>query len=170
MACALTQDFNLDCRDSIGGVKIVSVIEVGNVSAMTDASGVVTAITKVSGKVFRKYTLIRDTSSASETLTVNEQNGTVFAAQTVDIIINKRQANTRNEIMLMAKNNLIFIVTDNNGKNFMYGKEFGLVLSAGVAATGTAWGDRNGYTLPFAGNERELAYEVSDSAMATLYS
>src|SRR5689334_21696326 len=116
--CALTQDLNLDCRDSIGGIKTVSVIEIGNISSMTDASGVVTAITKVSGKVFRKYSLIRDTSNASETLTVSEQNGTVFSAQQVEIILNKRQANTRNEIMLMAKNNLVFIVTDNNDKNF----------------------------------------------------
>lgn len=166
--CSLTQDFNLDCRDAIGGIKIVYLIEIGNISAIVDASGVITTITKATSKVFRKYTLIRDTSHATETLTVSEQNGTVFSAQQVEIIINKRQANTRNEIMLLAQNNLAMVVTDNNNKNFLYGREFGLVLTAAVAGTGTAWGDRNGYTLPFAGNERVLAYEVSDAAMATL--
>jgi hypothetical protein len=166
--CALTQDFNLDCRDSIGGVKTIYLIEAGNISAVTEASGVVSAITKTAGSVFRKYSLIRDTSNATETLTVNEQNGTVFAAQAVEVIINKRQANTRNEIMLLAKNNISFVVVDMNGKAFLYGREFGLVLGAGVAATGTAWGDRNGYTLPFAGNEKELAPEVQVSVIATL--
>lgn len=168
--CALTQDFNLnaDCRDAIGGIKAVYFIEIGNVVSVTDASGMVTAITKATGAVFRKYTLIRQTSKASDSLTVNEQNGTIFSAHTLEIIINKRNANTRNEIMIMGRVNLQAVVTDNNGKSFLYGKDFGLTLGAGTGDTGTAWGDRNGYTLPFAGNERELALEVSDAVMLTL--
>lgn len=58
MACALTQDLTLDCRDSVGGLKEVYVIELGNVSTMTVTSGVVTALTKATGKKFRKYSLI----------------------------------------------------------------------------------------------------------------
>lgn len=168
MACALTQDFNLDCRDAIGGVKVVYFIETSNISSITDASGVISAITKVTGKVFRKYALIRDTSNFTDTLTVNEANGTVFAAEVLEIVINKMQANTRNEIMLLARTNVTAVVGDNSGKYFMLGREFGLVLGSAVGATGTAWGDRNGYTLPFAGNERELAYEVSSSVITTL--
>lgn len=168
MACSLTQDFNLDCRDAIGGLKVVYLIETPNISTYTDASGVVTAITKVTGKIFRKYTLIRDTSNFTDVLTVSEQNGTVFAAETLDLIINKMQANTRNEIMLLGRNNLTAVVGDNSGKYFLLGREFGLVLATGTGASGTAWGDRNGYTLAFAGNERELAYEVSSSVITTL--
>jgi hypothetical protein len=168
--CALTQDFNLnaDCRDAIGGIKIVHVIEIGNVLSVTEASGMVTAITKATGTIFRKYTLIRATSHADDALTVNEQNGSIFSAQSVEIIMNKRNANARNEIMIMGRVNLAFVVTDNNGKSFLYGREFGLTMGAGTGATGTAWGDRNGYTLPFAGNERELAPEVDDATMLTL--
>lgn len=168
MPCALTQDYNLDCRDAIGGIKTAYFMEIGNVIAIVDASGVVNTITKVTGKIFRKYALIRATSNSSETLTVSEPNGTVYSAQTLEIILNKRQANTRNEIMLLAKNNLITVVTDNNNNSWLYGRENGLVMGAGVAASGTAWGDRNGYTLPFAGEERELAYQVSDACLATL--
>lgn len=168
MPCSLTQDFNLDCRDAIGGLKIVYFIETSNISAIVDASGVVTTITKATGKIFRKYALIRDTSNFTDTLTVSEANGTVFAAETLEVIINKMQANTRNEIMLLARTNLTAVVGDNSGKYFMLGREFGLVLATGTGATGTAWGDRNGYTLSFAGNERELAYEVSSAAVATL--
>jgi hypothetical protein len=166
MACALTQGFNLDCRDSIGGVKYLYIIETGNISSITEASGVVTALTLAGTP--RRYNLIRDTSNFSETLTVSEQNGTVFAAQSVEIVINKRQANTRNEIMLLAKNNLTFFIVDNNGKGWMIGREFGLVLGAAVTGSGMAWGDRNGYTLPFAGNEKELAPEIAADVLATL--
>ncbi len=55
MACALTQGYTLDCRDSLGGITEVYFIEAGNVSSITEASGVVSAIVKGSGKVFRKY-------------------------------------------------------------------------------------------------------------------
>jgi hypothetical protein len=174
MACVLTQGYNLDCREGIGGLKEVYIIELANVSAITEVSGVVTAITKASGKRFWKYSLVRETSNGTETITANEQNGTLFFAQQVQIILNKRQASVRNEVMLLAKNNLIIIGVENqlnsSGQNraFLYGKTQGLQLNAGTAETGTAWGDRNGYTLPFAGNEPELAPEVTYALLAAL--
>lgn len=173
MACALTQGYNLDCREGIGGIKEVYIIELANISSMTESSGVITAITKVTGKRFWKYSLVRETSNTTETLTGNEQNGTFFIAQQVQIILNKRQASVRNEILLLAKNNLVIIAVDNavpgvTAKAWMFGKTQGLILASGTAESGTAWGDRNGYTLPFAGNEPELAPEVLFSLIASL--
>lgn len=174
MACALTQGYNLDCREGIGGIKEVYITELANVTASTEVSGVVTAITKATGKRFWKYSLVRETSNATETITANEQNGTLYYAQQVQIILNKRQASVRNEVMLLAKNTgLIIIVVENavtgsNNKAWMFGKTQGLQLTAGTSETGTAWGDRNGYTLPFAGNEPELAPEVDYSLIAAL--
>jgi len=173
MACALTQGYNLDCREGIGGIKEVYIIELANISSMVESSGVITAITKVTGKRFWKYSLVRETSNATETITGNQQNGTLFYAQQVQIILNKRQASVRNEVMLLAKNNLIMIVVENsipnvNNKAWLFGKTQGLILASGTSETGTAWGDRNGYTLPFAGNEPELAPEVLYSLLAAL--
>jgi hypothetical protein len=65
--------------------------------------------------------------------------------------------NTRNEILLLAKNNLVAIVKDNNDKMWILGFANGLDITGGGSATGTAFGDRNGYTLTFTGNEKELA-------------
>ncbi len=168
MACALTQGFVLDCREGIGGLKEVYVIEVLSVSAVTESSGVVTAITKTTGKRFWKYSLVRETSNATETITGNEQNGTIYYDQQVQIILNKRQASVRNEVMLLAKNFLMIVGVENSGKAFLYGREQGLQLLTGTAETGTAWADRNGYTLPFAGKEKELAPEVQASVLTTL--
>lgn len=168
MACALTQGFNLDCRDAVGGIKEIYLIEIGNLSAVTEASGIVTAITNAAGKRFWKYSLIRETSNFSEAITGNEANGTIFYTQTGEIIVNKKQASVRNEIMLLAKNNVAIVAVDNNGKGWLYGRVFGLMLNAGTAATGTAWGDRNGYTLTFNGTEKELAPEVTTGVIATL--
>jgi hypothetical protein len=74
----------------------------------------------------------------------------------------------RNEILLLAKNYLIMIVHDNNDTYRMMGREFGLRMETGTANTGTAWGDRNGYTLNFTGKEPELSPFVDGSVIATL--
>jgi hypothetical protein len=168
MSCALTQGYTLDCREGIGGLKEVYIMELANLSSSTELSGVITSITKATGKRFWKYSLVRETSNAEETISGNEQNGTIFYDQTVNIVLNKRQASVRNEVMLLAKNFLVIIGVENSGKAFMYGKTQGLQLLTGKAETGVAWGDRNGYTLPFNGKEQELAPEVNSSLIASL--
>lgn len=170
MACALTSGYTLDCKDSLGGVKAVWFIEHANVSSVTEASGVVTAITKGAGKVFYKYELVRNTSSLTENITASVENGTVFYAQELSVILNKMQASTRNEILLLAKNVLMAVVQDSNGKYWLLGKTNGIDITGGSSATGTAQGDRNGYTLTFTGGEPALAPEVSSGIIAGLTS
>lgn len=166
--CALTSDYSFGCDVGIGGVKECYIIELGNVASVTESSGTLTTITKATGKVFRKYQLVLETASFDEDITGNRQNGTLFYPQKGVIIINKQQVAVRNEILLLAKNQLAFVVKDNNGAYKYYGREFGMMLQTGSANTGTAWGDRNGYTLNFTGNELELAPFVSDAVIATL--
>jgi hypothetical protein len=168
MACALTQGYTLDCKDSLGGIKAAWFIAHADVTAVTEASGVVSAITKAAGKVFYKYQLVRNTSSMTENVTSSVENGTVFYAQELSIILNKMQANTRNEILLLAKNNLMAVVEDANGKYWLLGKSNGLDLTGGNSGSGTAQGDRNGYTLTFSGGEKELAPEVNSGIIAGL--
>ena len=168
MSCALTQNYVLDCRDSLGGLKAVLFIEAGNIATTTEALGVVTAITLEAGKVFYKYDLIKETSSFTETVTASVQNGTVFYGQELTVILNKLQANTRNEILLLAQNSLVAIAEDRNGKYWMLGKEGGLDMTAGTSASGVATGDRSGYELTFSGQEKALAPEVSSSIIAAL--
>lgn len=170
MACALTQGYTLDCKDSVGGIKAVWFIASDDVSAITEASGIVSAITKSGGKVFYKYELVKNTGSLTETVTASVENGTVFYAQELSIVLNKMQANTRNEILLLAKNNLLAVVQDSNNKYWLLGKENGIDITGGTAATGTAQGDRNGYTLTFSGGEPALAPEVSSGIIAGLTS
>lgn len=168
MSCALTQSYVLDCKDSLGGLKSVLFIEAGNVSSTTEVAGVVTVVTLAEGKNFYKYDLVKETSSFTETVTASVQNGTIFYAQELTIILNKLQANTRNEILLLAQNSLIAIAEDRNGKYWMLGKTGGLDITGGTAASGVATGDRSGYELTFSGQEKELAPEVSSAIIAGL--
>jgi hypothetical protein len=70
--------------------------------------------------------------------------------------------------LLLAKNNLLAVVQDGNDKYWLLGKVNGADLTGGHGATGAAFGDRNGYTLTFTGNEPALAPEVSSSIIAGL--
>jgi len=157
MPCALTQSYTLDCKDSIGGLKEVWFAAVEDVASWTGASGTITAVTMDAGKYFWKYELVKESSNFAEAVNTNVQNGTVFYAQTLEIILNKLQVNTRNEILLLAKNRLVALVKDNNDTIWVLGYANGLDITGGGSATGTAFGDRNGYTLTFTGNEKELA-------------
>lgn len=158
----------IDCRDSIGGAKEILFIEFDNVTSMTEASGVVTAMVLASGKQFRRYVVPKETSFFTEALTANVQNGTNFYQQELTIVLNKMQANTRNEIQLLAQNRLIAIVLDLNGKYWLLGKEQAIDATGGDGGTGTAHGDRNGYQRVFTGMERFMAPEVQASIIAGL--
>jgi len=72
--------------------------------------------------------LVKQTSSLTENITASVENGTVFYAQELSIILNKLQASTRNEILLLAKNNLLAVVQDGNDKYWLLGKVNGADL------------------------------------------
>jgi formyltetrahydrofolate synthetase len=167
MACNLTQGFPIDCKNNVGGIKAVYIANKENIATIVETAGVVTTLTMDAGTDFYKYDQIKESSNFAETITTNVQNGTVFYAQTIEVILNKLQTNTRNEILLLSQATTCVIVEDNNGKYWLLGKNNGLDVTGGGSATGTAFGDRNGYTLTFAGSEPELATEVSSSVMAS---
>lgn len=167
MACALTQGFVLDCKESVGGIKSVRFVEFDNVASITYAAGVAT-LTMVASKKFWKYAQVRETSSFTETITANVQNGTIFYQQELTVILNKLAAATRNEILLLAKNRLMAIVEDMNGSYWLLGAKNGLDITGGNSATGTASGDRNGYTLTFQAMEADPMWSVSSGAISAI--
>ena len=168
MACALTSNYTLDCRDSVGGLVEIYFIEAGNVSSIIEASGVVTAITKASGKVFRKYEQDQDTAFFVENLNSNVQNGSMFYQQELTIVCNKMQTAVRNELLLLNKNRLIAVAKYANGAYWLLGKTRFLHATAGNSGSGTASGDRNGYTFTYTALEPSLAPSVDSTIIAGL--
>lgn len=166
--CALTQDYNFGCAVGTGGTKEIWLMELGNVASFTESSGTLTAITKTTGSIFRKYQLVQETANFQEDIVGNRQNGTIYYDQKGTIVLNKQSVAVRNEILLLAMNLLVIVMHDNNDTYRLLGRQFGLRLDTGSAATGTAWGDRNGYTLNFDGKEPQLAPFVDPAVIATL--
>ena len=168
MPCALTSGYSLDCKDSSGGITEIYFIEKGNLTTVAEASGVVTGITKANGKRFYKYELPKETGMVQETINGNVQNGTVFYASELKLVVNKLNTTVRNEMKLLAQNTLIAVAKDNNNKYWLVGKQRGIDLTTGTMGSGTAFGDRSGFDLTFTGSEPEPMIEVEASVAAAL--
>ena len=162
MPCAIVSGYTIDCRETIGGIDAVFFAEYGNVT-ITDASGIVTGITKAAGKKFFKFEIPTKSSAvASSNPTGSIENGTLFFEQTLDFPINKRDATTRNIVTTLAKNKVVAVTLDKDGTFRMYGKGAGLYLAASTGTSGAAAGDAQGYVLKFEGSEKEDFFEVTN--------
>lgn len=168
MSCDITSGFALSCRDNTGGIKNLYILS-GSITSITDASeGLIEEISG-SGEMFQ-YELFRQTSDFSEAINATPENGTVFYEQNVNATFFKLQSATRNQIRVLAKNPELKIVVetnngsvDNVGRYWLLGEENGVQLLSGTGQSGTAFGDLNGYTLTFTGQEPEPASELSGS-------
>ncbi len=166
--CDITSGFELGCRDNTGGIKNLYILS-GSIDSITDASEGL--ISEISGAgEFFQYELFRQTSDFTEAISSTPENGTVFYEQTANAVFFKMQSSTRNQVRVLAKNpNLKIIVETNNGSQdnvgryWLLGEENGVQLLTGTGATGTAFGDLNGYNLTFTGQEPEPASELSGS-------
>lgn len=169
MACAsLTQDLPRDCGGNIGGISEIYITNKSNVVSKTVVAGVITAIEMIEDGRYYKWDMPRNTAELKEDTKINEENGTQYEEQTVDMVFNKLQTNIRNEILLAGYDVTDVIVKDKNGKYWNPGFENGMQISAKTAGTGKAKGDRNGMTLQLKGEEAETFHEVNSAIVAAL--
>jgi hypothetical protein len=174
MSCAITSGYSIECRESVGGIETIYLIEneylydASGVSRVTSVSGVVTALTKDTGKKFWKFEVPRATSTANNGITSSIENGTFFFTHQVIFPINSRSADVRNIVTTLAKNRLTFVTKEGDGTFRMYGKEFGLQLESTESGSGTSLQDRNGYLLTFSSQEREDFLVVPSNIAANL--
>jgi hypothetical protein len=174
MSCALVAGYAIECRDSVGGVEAVYIIEnsalydaSGN-SRVLSASGTVTGLTKNTGKKFYKFEVPRATAMSENGITSSIENGTFFYTHKVMFPINDRSATTRNIVTTLAKNRLTICTKEGDGSYRLFGSLFGLTMENSTGGSGTALADRNGYVLTFSSQEREDFLIVPANIAATL--
>ena len=171
MSCDITSGFTLGCRDNTGGIKNLYILS-GSITSTTGTEGLITGIT--GSGTFYKYELFRQTSNYSETISSTPENGTVVYEQSVTAVFFKLQSATRNKVKVLAQNPDLKIVVETNntvggvGQFFLVGEDTGAQLVSGTGATGTAFGDLNGYTLTFTSQEPDPASEIDGFADAIL--
>jgi hypothetical protein len=167
MACYISSGVDLGCSDGIGGIKSIWVLGAtgstgASVStvAVTGSTGPITGITGTGA--WYNFELKRNTSSLSQNTTKNFENGTIYWEQVLTAILYKYDQDKRNQLLLLGQNDKIQIIAvDQNDVQYYLGQVNGMYLSGGSAATGTAFGDRNGFELIFTGQEAAPANVVS---------
>lgn len=173
MACTLTlTGRSLPCRDALGGVKNVWIVDVAGGTADTSFTSdlwvydeTVGDVTAKAGTVAHDYVSPKNTSSLTQTVNSSIENGTVYYTQVLSLVLNKPVVDDIIELTNLAKGRLGIVVQDNNDNYFVLGHTRGCELSGGSLTTGTAYGDLNGYTLEFTAEEAIPApfWDTADS-------
>jgi len=167
MACELSTGFTLDCKSGIGGIKQIVLVDKALVTSFNFENDEVEVINGPTDGDLYTYELPTQTGSFEETINFNRDNGTVFYTQTVNVMLHKLSTAKRVELQNVAQARVIVFVNDSNDNWWAIGYEYGADLSTATAATGTALGDMNGFTLAFTHESPVRAYRLQ-SAPSTI--
>lgn len=160
----------LNCDANLGGIVKAWFAPAGQfvptVSASTHTCTIARAEGVTSGTTMKLYEFNKETGSLVSTQVVNEQNGSNYYQNLINLVFNRMEGWKHFEINSLAQSELDAVILDSNGNKWWVPG----VKSIGseIATTGTATDDRNGYTLALQANSPNLPYEVSmtDEAFA----
>jgi hypothetical protein len=173
MSCYISSGIQLGCSDGIGGIKKIYVVggatgEITSVAVTADGS--ITGSTVSTGTTIYGFELKRNTSSLAQNVTKSFENGTIYFEQVLTAVFFKYDQDKRNQLKILSQNDQIQIIAvDQNDVQYYLGQTNGMYLSGGSAATGTAFGDRNGFEMVFTGQEPVPASVISGT-LASVFS
>lgn len=175
MSCSTIKSVNFSlCQSNLGGItKIylanaedVKSVTYGTASTISDEG--ITGITMESGKTFQEFTVKKNTSNFTSTLTVND-NGSSYVSTVISYLMPHMDASKRAAMQALMLAEAIAIVKDANGHYWFIGdKDNPLTNSAGTGETGTAKGDANQYTVELTAETNDWPNEVTPSAVETV--
>ena len=159
MSCVQTlAGISRDCLANIGGIAKVWLANYANVASLTESSGAITAISMSNSEKFKEYQFARNTASLSSNYQVNAENGTKYVQSDLVLVFNRMDTTKRNAIRALLGAELVIVAEDNNGQMWVLGANhqgtaFGPAVvgadSDSDGLTGTAYADRNGYSITF---------------------
>lgn len=168
MACTeIIQGYEQDCLDSVGGVEEVYVTEFTNVpqANITAASGTISALSCSGSNKFYTLQVGKNNASVEQKTISSPENGTQYQEQTITFNLKHMTAALRYTVKSLAKNRLMIIYKDRNGKIWLLGQTTGLDAGEINGTSGQQFGDLNGYTLTFVGMEADAASTMSQSVL-----
>lgn len=167
MACNMTSGYNdRTCTNGKGGIKSVLFFPVSNLTVTTKTANEITAWT-ISGETFH-YKLKSNLSSYTAPIQRNEENGTLWYEQTLNVVLNSDNKDLRSALHLLAQNELAAMVEKADGTYVLLGEAEGLkVGDANEYTSGVAKSDRNGHVIVLMGQENDEIADVEASIAAT---
>ena len=163
MACDISRGRLEECKESVGGIAAVYFVNKGDLGAITYDLTDTDVIDAVAGTPNAYKFEVRGTSNFIQTPNVSRENGTTFFEQALELVLPKLTKKDHNTVKLLAYGSPHVIIEDNNGNLFLAGLEYGMDISGGSIATGSAMGDMSGYTLSFTGMEKVPANFLGDT-------
>jgi len=171
--CVISSGYTLPCK-GIAGIQAVYIATYNdgattytigatagvNLNQITAFSGV----TASGGTLYYKFEQTIETGSLTETGTYNEQNGTAYYDQVVEITVHNVTQTLNDQINILGRGRQRIIVLDSNGNYFLVGKTNPVSVTALTGGLGKAYGDLNGYTITFTGKEYDVLTQVTSAA------
>tara|TARA_R100001460_G_scaffold43460_1_gene79781 strand:+ start:2182 stop:2775 length:594 start_codon:yes stop_codon:yes gene_type:complete len=175
MACtSLTKGRQLDCNRVAGGVKFVYFAVYDQISSFaydsTNSEEIDTIAFASSTDIYR-YTVPRGSTSITDTITGSTENGTIFYAPALAMVLNRLKVKTQEQVKLLGQTQVVIFAQLNathpatgNDVIMVLGINNGMQLNSGTEESGAAFGDRSGYTLNFDGLESRPMAMLEDVA------
>lgn len=168
MACSLTQGHTPKTCKTSAGTKSFLIAEYESVTAITKTAGVITTITKASGKNFFRYKQKAEIANWKQTGTGDPKVGTIaYDVEATVEMLGLDQA-SQTELGLLMANTVVMIAEDNDGTFWYLGEDFGMDLATDGLESGTAIGDFRGNKLSFKGRAYTRVASVSSTIIAGL--
>ena len=157
MACDITHGRLEQCKDVVGGLQAIYILNYGLFDPIADVTYVgttdeISTITLPASTNVYKFEL-KGTNSFETTITSSRENGTTFFEQVLAITLKKQDVQTHKEIKLLTYGRPNIIVRTNANQFFIAGLTRGMDVTAGTIGNGTNLGDMSGYSLTFTGQE-----------------
>jgi hypothetical protein len=163
MSCYIENGLELGCRDaSIGGIKAIWVLGASGNTVSTITTNADDQITAISGSgVMYKFELVKQSSSMTETVSVNTTSNSIVYQPSVLMNLTKLDYLLRNVFYELTKQPEFFcVVEDNNGRYWFPGEVNGLSANDATLQTGAAFTDANGATITATGAEPAAVREI----------
>jgi hypothetical protein len=157
MSCDITHGRLEQCKDIVGGLQAIYVLNYGLFDPTIDVSYVgttdeISLISLPAATPVYKFEL-KGTNSFETTITSSRENGTTFFEQVLAVTLKKQDVQTHKEVKLLTYGRPNIIVRTNANQFFMAGLVRGMDVTAGTIGNGTNLGDMSGYSLTFTGQE-----------------
>lgn len=157
MACDITHGRLEQCKDVVGGLQTIYILNYGLFDPIADvvyvgATDEISTITLPANTPVYKFEL-KGTNSFETTITSSRENGTTFFEQVLGVTLKKQDVQTHKEVKLLTYGRPNIIVRTNANQFFIAGLTRGMDVTAGTIGNGTNLGDMNGYSLTFTGQE-----------------
>jgi hypothetical protein len=170
MACEALEGIVKSCDNNSGGIYKVWINqqdEIASISLDNTLTWTIDAITLVTPTDFTEFEIRRNTGSYTEEAAIDLVNGSSYYTQTITLMFHRRDQSKSQAIKVLGAGQqyLAVIVQDANGKYWYFPY---MQLTGAAEGSGTARADGSKYSVTLTAENEFLAYEVLESAVASV--